>query len=237
MENLFSGEPFEYSEYFVKTKLHEWKEKYFLLWLEESGKDLFGKQTISRPTNDMAQTFPEISRSCHFPLQMLFRQHCANHSQGRRRFCDLTLNLVDMNAATEQTVKKVPNDVSEWWMQRELNNFKGREKLSMVRDSLSQVEWTAARNKETREVDALGEDGAKHDNDFESVEKEPKRLRKHAENVLPDGSVLSPPPADFISLSDVAICDSDDDDDEEIPTMNSFFSSVPANIQNWNLPS
>ncbi|CAG8657964.1 4536_t:CDS:2, partial [Acaulospora morrowiae] len=58
--------------------------------------------------------------------------------------------------------------------------------------------------------------------DFESVERERKRLKKHA------GNSDSP-----TMLPNVAICDSDDDDNEEIPSLDSVINSVPANIQNW----
>ncbi|CAG8568587.1 390_t:CDS:2, partial [Acaulospora morrowiae] len=66
-------------------------------------------------------------------------------------------------------LNKVPNDVSQWWIQWEIENFKEREKLIVTQDFLSQVEQTSARDEETRkrfwEVDALDKNYSKSLND------------------------------------------------------------------------
>ncbi|CAG8733420.1 18451_t:CDS:2, partial [Acaulospora morrowiae] len=234
IKELFSGEPFEYSEYFAKTRPHEWREKNFILWLEANGENLFAgsrplqerkikwhnqflnslesvislcKSFLEDParimtTDDRSHVKSLINKASSLIKDLTVVGVRASRHLFRETFGQLVVSGRLGHVAevvTEQTVvgvrisrhlfqetfgqlNKVPNDVSQWWIQWELENFKEREKLIMAQDSLSQVEWTSARNEETRkrfwEVDALDKnDSINDDFEYQIEQNQVKRTR------------------------------------------------------------
>ncbi|RHZ63298.1 hypothetical protein Glove_330g76 [Diversispora epigaea] len=188
---LFSDNPFEYSEYFSKTKSHEWKEMGFILWLENEGEDLFaGSKPLQERKMKWHKQFLNSLEAVISICKIFLDDPARTITTGDRSYVKAIMNKASCLC---KYLEKVPHDVSQWWTQRELGKYKEREKLIMAKDSLSQVEWTSARNVKTRkrfwEVDALGEGDSKHDDSDYSKESPSKKNRKN----INDTSTTSPP--------------------------------------------
>ncbi|RHZ58799.1 hypothetical protein Glove_368g48 [Diversispora epigaea] len=108
--------------YFAKTRSHEWRENNFILWLEANGENLFARSRSLQERkmkwhNQFLNSLEAVISLCKSFLEDSAHIITTDDRSNVKSTINKATSLI-------KNLNKVPDDVSQWWIQRELGTLK-----------------------------------------------------------------------------------------------------------------